>query len=463
MVSGGRLRSAFGSVWPLRHRDFALLWSSALLSNVGNWMQTVAVGVLVTARTGRAGWAGLVAAAGFLPLGLLSPVGGAISDRIDRRHWLIFTTVGEAAFATVLALLAATGNASPAAVTLTVFAGQCMAGLGLAAYMSMLPDLVEPDEVLSAISLSSAQFNLGRVIGPVVAGVVIVSAGYTWAFAINAASFFAVVVALLLVRWRSGVNAEHEAGPMVRRLLSGWRVAISEPGCRAAIILISVVALLASPFIALVPAVAIKLFHRGASGTSVLVAAQGLGAIVGVLALTPLSRRFGPRRLLVADLFVLPAVLVGYGLAPTLQLAAVALFAVGLSYIWILSGLSTVAQMSAPAWARGRVVGIYMMALGIGYPIGAVIQGGIADRAGLRPVVVGGAVILAALVFAFVLGRPKLAAGLDQARMGFATSGGDDLRGEAGTSQTPPSGDAPAAGDAGVAGHRPTDSRSSRE
>src|SRR5579864_7321670 len=115
---------------PLRHRNFALIWTAALLSNVGSWMQTVAVGVLVTARTGRPGWTGLVAAAGFLPIGLLSPVGGVLADRLDRRRWLVATTAGETAFAAGLTWLAASGRAGPAAVTALVFGGGAMAAIG---------------------------------------------------------------------------------------------------------------------------------------------------------------------------------------------------------------------------------------------------------------------------------------------------------------------------------------------
>src|SRR5579862_5588817 len=127
---------------PLQHRNFALLWWAALLSNVGSWMQTVAVGVLVTAKTGRPGWTGLVAAAAFLPIGLLSPVGGAMADRLDRRWWLFATTVGETLFATALTVLAATGHATPVTVTILVFFGGAMAAIGFPAYQAMMPSLV---------------------------------------------------------------------------------------------------------------------------------------------------------------------------------------------------------------------------------------------------------------------------------------------------------------------------------
>jgi MFS family permease len=368
--------------------------------------------VLVTIHTGQARWTGLVAAAAFLPMGLLSPVGGAMADRHDRRRWLLLTTVGETVFAGILTALAATGNASPVWVTLVVLGGGAMTAIGLPAYQAMLPDLVGPDDLLGAISLSSAQWNLGRVIGPALAGIIIAVGSYTWAFGINAASFGAVMIALLLVRFRPGARAR-EQGRLLARIASGVRAAAAEPGCRAAIILITVVGLLASPFIALVPAMAIKLFHHQASGTAVLVTAQGIGAVIGALALMPVAARVGRRRLLIADLALLPVLLVLYGLAPNLALAAVALLAVGAAYIGVLAGLNTVVQLRAPEALRGRILSLYMLALGVIYPIGAIIQGAVADRVGLRTVVVGTAVLLLAVLVAFYLRRPHLAESLD--------------------------------------------------
>jgi MFS family permease len=188
------------SLRPLRGRNFALVWSAALVSNVGSWMQTVAVGVFVTEATGQAKWTGLVAAAAFIPIGFLSPVGGAMADRVDRRRWLLLTTVGETVFAALLALLVGVGAAGPGLVSFLVFLGGCMTSVGIPAYQAMLPDLVDDDDLLAAISLTSAQYNFGRVVGPALAGVVIALGTYTLAFALNAASFFAVIIALLFVR-----------------------------------------------------------------------------------------------------------------------------------------------------------------------------------------------------------------------------------------------------------------------
>jgi MFS family permease len=401
------------SLRPLGSRNFALVWSAALVSNVGTWMQIVALGVVVTARTHEPGWTGLVAAAAFLPNGLLAPVGGALADRLDRRVWLIITTIAEALFATVLAVLAFTGHEVPWIFTVVAFFGGCASAIGFPTYQAMLPDLVEKDQLLSAVSLSSAQFNLGRVIGPALAGIALVAGGAGWAFAANAVSFGAVVVALLLVKLP---EREPYSGPgIVARLKEGAKLARAIPGCSSPIVLIAIVALTGSPFIALVPAVAIEEFQRGAGGTSVLVTLQGVGAVCGALLLSPLARRFGRSRVVIGSLFVLPLVIAGYGAAPNFTVAGIAIVLLGASYIGVLSGLNTVVQIHAPAAARGRILGLYMLALGTIYPIGALLQGQIADHAGIRHVTIGAGFGLLAIILVAAGAAPGLLRGLTDA------------------------------------------------
>ncbi|HLX87362.1 MAG TPA: MFS transporter [Acidimicrobiales bacterium] len=402
---------ALTSLRPLRSRNFAVLWSSALVSNIGSWMQSVALGVLVTARTHNALWTGLVAAAAFLPMGLLAPVGGAVADRLDRRRWLILTTLGEAGFATVLAVLAA-GHAHPWALVLAALFGGVCASIGFPAYQAMLPDLVPREDLLAAVSLSSAQFNLGRVVGPALAGVVVVAGSAAWAFAINAVSFGAVVIALLLLRLpRHEPPAVTE--PMFTRIVAGARVAWAEPGCRSAIVLIGVVALIGSPFIALVPAVSIKGLHAGGAGTAALVTGQGVGAVIGALALAGMARALGRRRLLVRAVLAFPVTLVCYGLAPTIVPAVVAIVVVGACYIGVLSGLNTVVQLRAPTEARARVLSVYMMALGTIYPLGAIVQGALAQALGIHVVTVASGVVLGVVMLAVVRLAPNVVASLD--------------------------------------------------
>jgi MFS family permease len=394
---------ALSSLQPLRRRNFALIWSAALVSNVGSWMQTVAVGALVTETTGKSTWTGIVAAAAFIPIGLFSPVGGALADRVDRRRYFIVTTVGETFFATVLAVVVATGNHEPWLVTVLVFCGGCLTALGLPAYQAIIPELVPKEELLAAMSLGATQYNMGRVVGPALAGIAIVAGSYSLVFAINAASFGAVIIALLLSHFAERPH-NPEQTKLREQIAAGFHAAMAEPGCRLAILLIGITALLISPFIALIPAVAINLLHEGAKGTSVLVTAQGIGAVAGALALAPLANRFGRRQVIVADLAVLlPLTIVLYAAAPSLWTAAAALIAVGAAYIGVLSGLMTVVQLRAPENMRARILSIYMVALGVVYPIGAVIQGKLGDEFGLRSVVIACAALFAGIM-AVILG-----------------------------------------------------------
>ncbi len=377
-------------------------------------MQTVALGVLVFDKTNAPGWTGLVAAAAFVPIGLLAPVGGALADRLDRRRWLILTTTAEMVFAGILAVLAFAHHDPPWVLVLLAFGGGASGAIGFPAYQAMVPDLVPSSDLLAAVSLSSAQYNLGRVVGPALAGAALLTHNYGLVFGINALSFLAVLVALVLVRLpppRPPSGSPH----LLARIREGAVAAWHEEGCRSAIGLIMVVALLASPFIALVPAMAGVLpggvVHK-AIYTSVLVTAQGCGAVLGALALPGLAERFGRQRVVRAALLLVPLLLVAYGLAPNVWLSVVTFFLVGAGYICVLSGLNTVVQLRAPVDARGRILSIYMMGLGLVYPLGAVLQGSIANHTGVRSVTVVGALVMLVVMGALALFRPRVMATL---------------------------------------------------
>ncbi len=419
-----------GSLAPLRHRNYALLWFGGLVSYVGSWMQTVAVGALVIAHTGKATWAVLIAAGAFLPVGLLSPVGGALADRVPRRAALVTGNLAAGVVALVIAVLVADGKDGPGVLTLLVTAQGCVSALIGPFQQAILPDLVPRPEFLAAVALNSAQWNLGRVIGPALAGVTVAAFGYPVAFIANAVSFLAVVVALMFIRLAPPPGNDEHVGLIVSLRL-GVRAAWAEPGCRAAIGIIAVVGLLASPFIALVPAMAHRLSHGGAraiaSATGLLTTAQGVGAVVGALAVTPLARRIGRGRVLSVCLSLLLAALVVYAASPNLWFGVVALFVVGLAYIGVLSALSTVVQLRAPAQFRGRVLSFYLVALGVSYPIGSLVQGPVADQLGLEWATIGAAGLLAAVLMGVrvlrpgvfrVLGAPAIADGRSEGPVG---------------------------------------------
>jgi MFS family permease len=380
-----------------------VLWSASLVSNVGTWMQTVAVGALVISRTGQASWAVLVAAGAFLPIGLLSPVGGALADRLPRRPVIAAGNLAQGLVAAIIAVLVARGQDAPyLLLALVTLQGAAAALIGPFS-QAILPDLVPRSEFLAASSLNSAQWNAGRIVGPALAGATVAVFGYAASFTANAVSFLAVVLALGLVRLAPPPGTHVR---LITSIADGIRAAWAQPSCRAATISITVVALLASPFIALVPAVAYSLTHtvsgtpgsgQVAAATAALTTSQGLGAVAGALCLPPLALRFGRGAALAWSLALLPPALIGYGLSRSLWPAVVLLFVVGLIYMGVLSGLQTVAQLYAPAAYRGRVLSVFFVALGVAYPIGSLVQGPIADHLGVGPTTVGAALVLAAI------------------------------------------------------------------
>jgi MFS family permease len=254
------------------------------------------------------------------------------------------------------------------------------------------------------VALGAAQWNLGRVIGPALAGIVIELGGFEWAFAVNTVSFLAVIAAVAPLELPAPTQVHGES--ILDSIRNGARFARGEPGLRALMTYLALNSLFAAPFIALVPAFALKVFHDEDVGTAVLITAQGIGAVLMALALGGLAHRFGHRDFLLAVLAALPVTLVLYAVAPTLALGAVAIFLVGAAYLGCLSSFTAMAQLRAPAEFRGRVMSALMLLLGTLYPLGALAQGWVADEIGLRATTAGAAVLLGASVLAIRVLRP---------------------------------------------------------
>src|SRR5487761_2047332 len=318
---------------PLRHRSFTLALTSSLISSTGSWMQTVALGIYLTETTHDAIWLGLLAVAEGL---------------CGSSSW--------------------------------------------AAWNSLLPDLVERDEVLAAVSLSSAQFNLGRIIGPLFASVALAFGSAGVCFAINAASFVVVVVMFAFVHSPVRPAPTSRVRPWAE-IVVGARQAWRVRGCRYPIVAVAIVALTVSPFIALVPAMAIQVLHAGRVGASWMVTAQGVGAVVGALVLPAVARRTSRVGVLRASVATALVADVLYGFAPNLGLAMGALVLLGGAYVGIMTGLNTTVQLHAPRNERSRILSLYTLSLA--YPIGALAQAAAARTWGVRPVTVVGAGVLA--------------------------------------------------------------------
>ena len=371
-------------------------------------MESIAIGIYVTDVTGQAAWTGAVAAASFLPIGLLGPVGGALADRLPRRLLLMTTTFVEIGLTTLLTVLFIAGEPSPVVVTLIVFANGIAAALGFPAYQAMLPDLVPEEDLAGAMALSSAQYNLGRVIGPALAAIVIAIGGYAWALGLNALSFVAVIVALLGVHLPLPSPTGGESFWDSMRI--GARYVRSDAGLRVSFAAMCLNTLVIAPFIALVPAMGEEVFD---DATGILVTAQGIGAVTMGFSLGTLTNRYGPRRVITTVLSILPPALMLYALAPGVWASAFTLIFVGAFYLGALSSFFTISQLRAPPHLRGRVLSVNNVILGLLYPLGSVIQGRIADSVGLRATTFGAAAVMALALIAVRVVRPGITAAIE--------------------------------------------------
>lgn len=369
---------------PLASRQFRLIWAGALVSNVGTWMETVALASLVAARTRSATQVAIAAIAGFLPVAFASPIGSAIADRLDRRRFLIGTLALETGFAALLTILVAFGERRTLVLSLVVFAASIVSAGAMPNRQAVLPSLVSREDLPAAVSLGSASWNGGRVFGPALASLVALI-GPAWAFAANTVSFVVLLVAWRFVRLPPLPKDSSGVG-LAESLRVGIRVIRADRRMSFAVALIAMLAGTAGPFIGLLAIMAKNVHSGGAGITGIFVSSQGFGAVVGALAMARLSERFGRGRAMLGYLFVLMPSLGVYAIAPNPAVAAVALVLVGGSYMGAFSGAQATLQLHSPPELRARVLALFSVALGAAYCSGLAFHGPIGDWIGVREV-----------------------------------------------------------------------------
>lgn len=390
--------SRFVSLRALGYPAYRRLWVGALVSNVGGWIQTVSIGIYATETTGKAAWTGVMAAMGYLPAVVLGPVGGALADRFDRRRYLALLIGVQVLVASALAVLGLLGRLDVTVLAALVFLSGCLSALGNPAFNALLVAQVESEDLLSAVSLTSGQFNLARMIGPVLATGALALGGLKVAFLANALSFTGVLVALA---WTPGQRraAAAAAEGVWLDIVQGLRVVRQDRGIRLALFLVLMVTLFIAPFIGLIPAYAIKEFGRGTGATSLMVTSQGAGALAGALLANAVGARWGVKNLMRWSLLAVSPLVACYWMAPTWAMATLLLVPVGGVYLWTMSSLSTTCMARVSRGLQARMSSLYGVTTSGGYAVGLFCQGWLADRLGLRVV----PAVAAALMLVVVL------------------------------------------------------------
>jgi MFS family permease len=394
----------------LRHRDFRLFWSGQLVSLIGTWMQSVGQAWLVLELTGSPFHLGLVTALQFTPILLLSPIGGALSDRFPKRRIILLTQAAMMGQAFVLAGLVRSGQVR----YWHVAALAAIYGLGRAidipARQAFITDLVGKPDLPNAVALNSLVFNGARIVGPAVAGLLIARFGVAPAFFLNGWSFVAVLAALLATRTPGTPDPAGRLG-IREGVGAGLAYAARTPPVAFTLSLLVVVSTLVLNFNVLVPLVAKDVLNEGAHGFGLLMSSLGAGAVAAAIGLTLLRRGRPPLWSLPASAAVLGAGTAALALVGHFGSTAVLLVLLGGCQILFSTGCNTTLQLGTPDALRGRVMGLWALANAGMTPFGSLLVGTVAEHLGVRAACAlgGGSGLLAVAALALIGRRAGVA------------------------------------------------------
>jgi len=394
---------------PFRSRDYRLLWSGLIISNLGTWMQLTTLGYLVVKLAGSAKLAsldvGILGASSAVPVMLFSPLAGVVADRYPRRAVLFVTNGLEVCFALALAVLTSTHRI--ALWEIFVIAGLRSTGQSFdaPARQSWVPLLVPRENLGNAIGLNSVAFNAPSVVGPPVAGVLILSVGIATSFYVNAVATLAVVVALVFMRPVAPSSNVREN--VLASILAGVRFLWGDRVLRSVLLLLVATSLLVRPYSQLMPAYAAHVVHVDARGLGLLLAASGSGAIIGsvVTALLGTHRRgfvwFSSAMLLATGTILLGAV-------HAFAISFAILVFIGFAVMSFAGNSNVLLQTLSPDDMRGRTISVFaMIILGL-VPAGSLLLGSVASFVGLPTSLIAGGILALIIAVIVWLSNPVL-------------------------------------------------------
>lgn len=377
MPATAALRQRFRA---LGYRNFRLFWSGQLVSVVGTWMQSVAQGWLMHRLTASAFMLGLLGFAQFLPVLLFSLWAGVIIDRVDKRRLIIATQSLALLQAALLATVVSLGMVEPWMVIVLALVFGTVNAFDLPARQSFIVEMVGKEDLPNAIALNSAAFNSARIIGPMVAGLVLAAYGEAVCFWINAISYLAVIFSL----WRLDLRPSAAAGGRfgLSTFREGLDYALGVRQLRNLLVLLGFTSGLGFQYMVLLPVYAREILHTDAKGYGLMVSAFGLGSLLAAVLMTRKHERRQLRKNLLIGLGTAGCGMFGFAWSRYLPLALAMGFAAGFGLILYVISTNTLVQLTTEDRFRGRVMSFYtFMFLGTA-PIGALVSGSIAQAAG---------------------------------------------------------------------------------
>ncbi|HEX3623162.1 MAG TPA: MFS transporter [Acidimicrobiales bacterium] len=395
----GRMRAMGARTFrSLRIRNYRLFFVGQLVSVTGTWMQTVAQSWLVLNLTGSGVALGVTVALQFLPMLLFGMWGGLLADRLDKRRLLIATQAAGGVLAIMLWALVVAGTVELWMIYVLAFLLGMVTMVDMPTRQAFVIEMVGPDEVPNAVGLNSAMFNMGRILGPAAAGVVIASFGIAPAFLANGISFLAVIGGLLAMRVDE-LFLRERAPRATGEVRAGLRYVWGHAGLRSTLFLVAVLGTFGFNFVVVLPLLARYDFGGGAGLYSVFTSLMAGGSLIG--ALVAASRARPTRRVLVGSAAAFGALTLGAAVAPSVVTVGVLLFGMGAAVMLFLATANTTLQLSSEPAMRGRVMALYGLVFLGSTPVGGPLLGWISEDWGARcGLALGGGLSLAAALAA---------------------------------------------------------------
>jgi MFS family permease len=405
-----RIQQGSSAFSPFLHQTFAVLWCATVVSNIGTWMQSAAVGWYMTILDPHPFIVSLVRVASSLPMFLLAIPAGALGDIVDRRKLIIVIQVVVTLLVLAFVIMIRMALVTPYLLLAFVFVATSAAALIMPVWQSIVPQLVPKALLQPAVALNSVGVNVSRAVGPALAGVIIAGWGIAAPFWLNAFSNVGVIAALF--RWRqkeSGAIRNFPPEKFLMAMGAGLRYARHNHPLRATQIRALGFFVFASAYWALLPLVARDQVAGGSALYGILLGAIGIGAVAGAIVLPLFKRLLGPDRLVDAGSGGTAIALLLFALAKNSELALVASLIAGVSWIAVLATLNISAQVSLPEWVRSRGLSIYNTVMFGSMTFGGAIWGKIAEWDGLPAAHIVAA--LGVLIAAALSWRSKLETG----------------------------------------------------
>lgn len=391
----------------LQSRNYRLFFGGQTVSLVGTWMTRLATSWLVYRLTGSALLLGLIGFAGQVPTFIFGPVAGAWVDRLDRHRVLLATQVLSMVQSFWLAALALTHHVTIRDIVwLSIFQGVINA-FDMPARQAFLNEMVDNREDLpNAIALNSSMVNGSRMIGPSLAGVVVAGVGEGWCFFIDGASYIAVIISLLAMRFTAR-EVHHRTTSVMADVVEGWKYVSEFTPVRNLLLLLALVSFVGMPYTVLMPIMAGNVLHGGPNTMGLLMGASGVGALASALMLAGRKTVVGLGRIVPVATGIFGVGLIAFGLSRWLALSMVLMVVTGYGMMQEMAASNTILQTIVPEDKRGRAMSFYSMAFAGTAPFGSLGAGYVAQRIGApTTLIIGGiACCLGAVWFTSQLGR----------------------------------------------------------